>query len=69
MISLMREFNSLGAAVQSLPENARWSSIFGLQTKGGCAIVYRADGRCWSIGNGPFDAFAPFTWTVREISA
>lgn len=65
----MAQFDSLDAAIRSLPDGAAWSSCFGFPVEGGCAVLFRAGERRWSVENGPHDAFAPFTWTVREITA
>lgn len=61
------EFDTLNAAIDSLPTNAVWSSSFGLQTQDGCVIVYRANGRRYEVSNGSHNAFAPFAWNVREM--
>jgi hypothetical protein len=51
----------------ALPLNAKWSSSFGHPGEGGYTEYWRNDaGERWVITNGPYNAVAPFDWTVTH---
>lgn len=55
-------------ATALLPADARWSSCFGNPGDGGYCEYFRTKaGERFTISNGDYNAFAPFTWTVAKV--
>lgn len=62
-------FPSYDEAFASLPNGSVWSSSFGNPGEGGFTEYWRApDGKRYSISNGKWSDFRPFTWSVRTIN-
>ncbi len=55
-------------AIDTLPQDSKWSSSFGYPGKGGYVEYWRTtDGQRFEISNGCGEfIFAPFVWTVKK---
>ena len=54
-------------AEAALPADAKWSCSFGNAGEGGYRAYFQApSGKRYVVANGPWDAFAPFNWSVTE---
>ena len=55
-------------AVNMLPEGAKWSSSFGYSGEGGYVEYWcSTSGERWSLSNGPWDYYGPFSWTIERV--
>jgi hypothetical protein len=61
----MTTFKTYSDAAATLPNDAKWSCSFGYPGCGGFKDCFRdSQGRLFTISNGSWDAFEPFTWSV-----
>lgn len=56
-------------ALAAMPEGFEWSSSFGYPGEGGYTEFWRnAAGTRWTVSNGTWMAFAPFSWVASELA-
>ena len=61
-------FESYCEALAQVPEDAKWSSSFGYAGEGGFVEYWRRpNGQRYTISNGSYEAFSPFTWTFEAL--
>jgi hypothetical protein len=54
-------------AAAQLPVEAKWSCSFGNPGEGGFSEHHRTpSGDLWTLSNGPYMDFAPFTWKCER---